>query len=488
MSDKPTATELVARLARGEVSSCSLVESFLQRIREVNGVLNAAVHIDEAATLAAAEAADRAIESGERLPLLGLPVSVKDSIAVAGMPWWSGAAARRGIVAERDATSVARLKAAGAVVLCKTNLPEYTWSTETDNAVHGRANNPYDLARTCGGSSGGEAALHAVYASPLGLGSDGLCSIRVPCHFCGTVGLRPTVGLVPETGVWPSTRSTGMLDMSTLGPLGRSVDDLALLLRVIAGPDDVDPFVSAVTIGDHRKVDVGALRVGFYTQAAWDVTPGTKSAVEAAAGALAHLGARVDEIEPPSLADVPTLAFQMMAADGGARARADLEGRRGQHEPHISGLLSELEPLALTAGGFFEFMERWIAMRSSIRMHTSAYDAVLCPVVAGPAPKHGRRPSDDGELRDYDEYGYSFAYAVAGLPAAVVPVTIERGTPVGVQVVAPAYHDHVALAVAAELESAFRGAVPPPRLASTPADRGREAPADTPRGVNETVS
>jgi Asp-tRNA(Asn)/Glu-tRNA(Gln) amidotransferase A subunit family amidase len=249
-SGEPTARELVSHLAGGDVSSRELAERYLARVESAAEVLNAVAHVDPESTLAAADRADRALAAGERGALLGLPVSIKDSIAVADMPCRSGSWAREENVPMGDATVVARVRAAGALVLCKSAVAEYTWSTETDSAIFGRTNNPYDSARTCGGSSGGEAALHAVGASPAGIGSDGLCSLRVPAHFCGTFGLRPTVRLVPETGAWPTTKNTGMLDMSTLGPMGRSVDDLAMLLPIIAGPDDVDPLVDAAKNGD----------------------------------------------------------------------------------------------------------------------------------------------------------------------------------------------------------------------------------------------
>lgn len=471
---EPTARELVSLLAGREVSSRELCERYLARIEAVDPVLNATAAVDAEVTLAAADRCDHRLIAGERGPLLGLPVSIKDSIAATGMPCLSGSWARAGNVPAEDATVVARLREAGAVVLCKTNVPEYTWSTETDSAIRGRTNNPYDPARTSGGSSGGEAALHAVDASPAGIGSDGLCSIRVPAHFCGTFGLRPTVGLVPETGVWPTTKDTGMLDMSTLGPMGRSVDDLALLLPVIAGPDDADPLVADVTIGVHRSVEPDSLRVGFYADdGVAPSTPGTKAAVERAAQALADAGAAVEEVIPPSLEEVLEIGFGMMAADGGAKARADLAAADGTHTEQLASLLEGLAGTELTAEGFFELTRRWIALRSALRQFVGGYDVVLCPVAAGPAPLHGRRPSDDGELTDYGEYGYSFAYAIAGVPGAVVPAGEERGLPVGVQVLAGAYRDHIALAAAAVLEDALvDSAPPPPTLVGPTAEAG----------------
>jgi Asp-tRNA(Asn)/Glu-tRNA(Gln) amidotransferase A subunit family amidase len=454
--------EFVAALARRELSSTELVQMHVDRIAEVNPVVNAVVHLDAERALADAAAADARLRSGDRAPLLGLPVSVKDSISVAGMPCLSGSYARDGFVPSEDATVVTRLRGAGAVILCKTNVPEYTWSVETDNAISGRTLNPFDLSRSAGGSSGGEAALHALDGAPVGMGSDGLNSIRVPAHFCGTVGLRPTARLVPETGVWPPTKCTGMIDMSTLGPMGRAVDDLALVLRIIAGPDDIDPFVCAAHVGDRGSIAIEGLRVGFYTHdGIAAATAGSVAAVERAAAALAEAGARVDAADPPVLVDVPEIAFRMMAADGGARARADLEPAGGRHVPQIPWLLETLRPFALSAEGFFELMGRWATLRSEIRRFVARFDVVLCPVAAGPAPLHGCRPSDDAELTDYDEFAYSFAYAIAGLPAASVPAGGERGLPVGVQVVASAFRDDVVLAVSAVLEQALADAVPP---------------------------
>ena len=459
---EPTAVELLELLRRRELSARELAEDRLARVEVADRRLNAVAHLDHEATLAEADAADRALAAGESGALLGLPLSVKDSLAVAGRPCCSGSWARADHVPDVDATVVARVRRAGAVVLCKTTLPEYTWSVETESALHGRTRNPYDLERTSGGSSGGEAALHAVDASPLGIGSDGLCSIRVPCHFCGTVGLRPTTGLVPETGVWPTTKDTGMLDMSTIGPMGRAVEDVELLLRVLAGPDDIDPLVSAAPIGDVDAVELRGLRVGLYASvSATPATPGTRASIERAGRALESVGARVEAVEPPSLDEAVELGFAMMAADGGAQARADLGAAGGRHVSQVPELLAGLEPLALSAAEFFALMRRWATLRSELRRFVSGFDVVLCPVAAGPAPLPGRRPGDGGVLTDYGDYGYAFAYAIAGVPGAVVPAGSEGGLPVGIQVLAGAFRDHVALAAARALEAELADVLPP---------------------------
>jgi Asp-tRNA(Asn)/Glu-tRNA(Gln) amidotransferase A subunit family amidase len=461
---EPTAAELVTLLRRREVSARELAERHLERLERADEALNAVTYSAGAAALTAADAADRALATGEPGDLLGLPLTVKDSIAVAGLPWESGSVARKGIVASEDATLVARLRRAGAVVLAKTATPEYTWSYETNCVAGGRTVNPYAADRTSGGSSGGEAALLAVDATPVGLGTDGLGSVRVPSHYCGTFGLRPTAGRLPETGVWPTTRDTGMLDMSTPGPMARSVDDLALLLGVLSGADGIDPFAHDSPLRDHRGVDVASLRVGVYADdGVGGATPATREAVARAAAALGAAGAEVEEAKPPPLDDVTDVAFRMMAADGGAQARADLEPAGGRHVPQVTWLLENLAEFELSAAGFFELMRRWIELRAALRRFVGAYDVVVCPTVAGPAPLHERRPGDDGELEDYTAFSYVQAYSVAGLPVVVAPAGAERGLPIGVQVVAPYAREDLALAAAAVLERELAGELPSPQ-------------------------
>lgn len=443
-----------------------LVERVLARL-DAAADLNALVARDDDAALGAAAEADAARRRGDRRPLLGLPLTVKDSIAAAGLPTASGSWARAGHVPEADATVVARARAAGAIVVGKTNVPEYTWSYETENAVVGRTVNPYDAARTCGGSSGGEGALLGADASIAGIGTDGGGSIRVPSHYCGTVGLRPTAGLVPETGCWPPTRATGMLDMNAVGPMARRVEDLALLLPVLAGRDDVDPFVQGVAPGDPGRVNAAGLRIGFYVHdGVFRVSEPTAAAVRSAAAALEEIGCAVEEARPPDLSEATDLFFALMAADGGAEARADTAEAGGRHAAQFAQLLESLQPLALDASGFFALARKMHAFRTAVRAFVSAYDVVLCPVTAGPAPPHGCTPGDETPLESYLAFNYTHTFSLAGLPVAVVRVDTDRGLPLGVQVVAGAFRDDVALATAAALEREL-GGYAPPRPAST---------------------
>jgi amidase len=455
--ERASAHELLDRLAARELSARELTDGCLERLERA-GSLNAVAAVDPDAVRAEADRADAARAAGDERPLLGLPVTIKDSLAVAGLTRRCGSYALEHDRPGEDATAVARLRAAGAVILAKTAVPEYMWSYETESAIQGRTVSPYDPARTPGGSSGGEAALIAAGVSPLGLGTDGGGSIRVPSHYCGIVGIRPSARLVPETGCWPVTRETGMIDMSTIGPMARSVDDVALALRLIAGEDGIDPFVGPAAVGDHRAVDVASLRVGFYAEdGVWPSTAATAAAVRAAAGALAAAGAEVSEVAPPPLEEATELFFAMMAADGGARARADLAAAGGRHVEQMTWLLDTLRESALSAEGYFDLVGRWSAFRARVRTFVAAHDVVVAPVTPGPAPLHGCRPGDDGPLETYLPWANVQAYSIAGLPGAVVPVLAERGLPLGVQIVAGAFRDHVALAAAAAVEEASGG-------------------------------
>jgi amidase len=459
---EPSAREWLRRLDSGELSARELTERVLERIDAANPALNAVVARDDEAALAAADAADEMRRKGDTRPLLGVPVTIKDSLETAGLPSTCGSVAREGHVPARDANVVARLRDAGAIVVAKSNVPEYTWSYETENALHGRTTNPFSADRTPGGSSGGEAALLGADASVLGLGTDGGGSIRVPCHYCGIVGLRPTAGLVAETGCWPSTRDTGYFDMATIGPMARYVEDLALVLPIIAGPDGVDPFVQGVRVRDPAVVDVSALRVGYYTDdGVCRASDGVVAGVEAAAAALREFGCSVEEAAPPDLSGATDMFFELMAADGGAKARADLASAGGRHVRQMSGLLHDLAPLALDAAGFFALLTRLFAFRADVRAFVGRYDVVLAPPAAGPAPLHGCVPGTDEPMESYDAFNYTHVYSAAGLPVAVVRVGEERGLPIGVQIVASAFRDDVALATAGALEGsfgAFRGA------------------------------
>jgi amidase len=480
---EPSATTWLARLEAGEVSSRELVERTLRRIEAANAELNAVTAIYPERSLAAADEADRervasrggaGPAGGVGRPLLGLPITIKDTVDVEGWPTTAGVVAARDRIAASDSSVVRRLRAAGAIVVAKTNVPECSSDAETDNALFGRTDNPHDHARTSGGSSGGEAALMGADASLVGIGVDGGCSIRLPSHFCGGVGIRPTVGRVPETGLWPSTRATGMFDLSCIGPMGRYVEDLELLLGVIAGADGIDPLAPPVPVPAFGPSDA-PLRVGFYVDDPHTVpTAATIEAVERAAAAIgegqqaagttgagATLGwaaGSAEEIAAPPAGDANDVVFGAIGADGGAHIKA--VAGDGPHTPRFQDFLDNALPSEVPSAVEFEAqMRRLFDLRAAIRAHLSPYDIVVCPVAPGPAPLHNQAPAEgEGAKADgYSWLNYASTYSVAGLPVAVVPAGEESGLPIGVQIVAPAFRDDLALAAARRVEQSLGG-------------------------------
>ena len=443
---EPSAVEWLARLERGELSARELTAHYLERAADAHARLNALAALDPDAALRHADAADAARARGERGALLGLPLTVKDSLEAAGLPATGGSLARRDYMPERDATVVQRLRAAGAIVLAKTNLPEYSSSYETDNLVYGRTLHPLDPERTPGGSSGGEAALAAADATPLGIGTDGGGSIRVPAHYCGVFGLRPTVGRMPMTGNWPDTRASGYMDLYCAGPIARHAADLALMLPVIAGPDGIDPYAVPAPL---LSAEPGALRVGWFVNSPRvKVTPGTEAAVAAAVRSLADAGASTRSVQPPWEPDPSELFMSAIVADGGAQARADVAAAGGRHHPQFQGFLDAAAERALSAEQWFAVQRDIFALRAAMRRLFDDLDLLVCPVAAGPAPRHGQ------DYGAYHAFDFVHLVALAGLPAASVPVGSEDGLPVGVQLVGPAFREDLVLAGAAQLESA----------------------------------
>jgi amidase len=453
--------KLLALMHSRETSSEEICTAFLARI-ESSSIINAVVHVDAEEVLAQARSADRNRRSGNDSPLLGIPFSVKDSIAVADWPWRSGSYARENIIADKDATAVSRLRAAGGIPICKTATPEYTWSAQTHSELHGRTNNPYDLERSPGGSSGGEAALHAVHGAPFGLGSDGFNSIRVPAHFCGTAGLRPTAGVVSEAGTWPTTKQTGMGDISTIGPMGRYAEDLDLILDLIAGVDPEDPFVHPL-VRQRQSLKRKRIKVGVLPSSALKSnSPRTRMALEVAAQTFQDQGAELVEISPWDSSLAVDLAFGLMAPDGGALVRINTATAQGRHTEEFGGLLESLRSKRSTIDQYLEALKRLKEYRGVIRRTVSEIDVALVPVASGPAPLHDRLPGSDSDDYDVEAFAQAFAIALSGLPSCVVPTAMEGHLPVGVQLVGNPHHDFEVLLAAQQLQSSVAGNITQP--------------------------
>jgi Asp-tRNA(Asn)/Glu-tRNA(Gln) amidotransferase A subunit family amidase len=444
----------MASLARsGAVSSVELVEAQLDRIEAVNPHYNAFTMVLADQARASARRADQGLKMGR---LHGVPVTVKDSFDVAGLSTRLGSHFAPDVPAAEDSAVVARLRKAGPILLGKTNTPEFLGSYETDNYVTGRANNPWNVERTPGGSSGGEAAAIASGCSPGGVGSDGGGSIRVPAHFCGIAGLKPTPGRISLIGHRPAEASTGI---AVAGPMARSVADVRLLFEVLAGYDDRDPRSAPVEL---RSPEIEHARVGvFETFYDTPVQPAVRRAVRAAASALAGLGFVVDEFRPEGLERAPNL-WSFFFAELPARASKErIAGREAEAHWTYTENLDRLLERPPAAG--WEVMERLAArdaMRRKLVEQMRDVPFLLMPVSSIVAFPHRERKfsTESKAVGLFQAMMPATAFNLLGLPALTVPIAMdEDGMPVGVQIVGRPWEEEALLELGVRLEGA-RGA------------------------------
>ena len=442
----------------------------LERIERLNPTLNAFVDCRPESVLAQARNAETAVSNGDHLgPLHGVPISVKSSIDVASHRCEAGTRLRAGYIAAADAPLVARLRAAGAVILGVTNTPEMLMAWETDNLLYGRTNNPWDLTRTAGGSSGGEAAAIAAGLSAGGVGSDGGGSIREPAHFCGICGLKPTPGRIPSTGHFPKSGGPFAL-LGVVGPMARTVEDLRILFEAMAGPDDGDPCSAPVPvrgIAEREFIEKNLKSVGigvFEDDGRTPVTQETRAAVRRAAALLSQSGYRVDDFRPDGLEEARHLWWKFFGTAGGMILAPMLRG----HEKELSPILREffLWTSAEPAHTGDSLLTAWLArdeLREKILSQMRKYPVLLCPTAAIPAFRHGEREwqVESKTVKYLDAWSYCEWFNLLGFPAVVVPMGFsEEGLPIGVQVVGRPWEEEQLLAVAAALETA-RGPLPP---------------------------
>src|ERR1700735_1515849 len=321
-----SASELANAIRSKQLSSKAIVEAHLEQIAKVNPKLNAVVQLTADSARKEAEEADAALARGEiRGPLHGVPMTIKDTLETAGVICTGGTKGRANFIPKADATAVARLRAAGAIFLGKTNVPELAGALETDNLVYGRTNNPYDLARTPGGSSGGEGAIIAACGSPLGLGPDAGGSIRVPAHFCGLAAIKPTSGRVPRTGQFPLPMGARNA-VFHVSLIARNVDDLELALPIISGPDFRDNSIVGMPLLDPKAVTLNGLKLAYFVyDGAAAPSKGSAAAVRDCAKAFTDAGVKVEENRPPDAAKAATVYYDMSRGDGGAGTRAFLK-------------------------------------------------------------------------------------------------------------------------------------------------------------------
>jgi amidase len=446
-----SAGELADALAKGQASALELAEAAIARIEARDGPINAVVVRDFDRARDAARAADAALARGERRPLLGVPMTVKESHNVAGLPTTWGFEHARGWIAPADSLGVARLKAAGAVILGKTNIPVSLADWQTVNPIYGRTRNPHDLARSPGGSSGGAAAALAAGMIPLEFGSDIGGSIRVPAAFCGVYGHKPSYGIVPQRGHAPPGLDGGDIALAVVGPLARTAADLDLALGVLAGPAEDEAVGWRLDLPPPRHG-----RLADYRVLVLDCHPACVTDHEIAA-ALAALADR--------------LAAEGVAVTRRSERLPDLAMAHGIYGALLSAAMSRggPQPSPMSAHAWMDMQDAQIAVRRQWAELFQDVDLVLAPAIGAlPFPHVEAAPPErtltlNGRATPYfDQLAWPGLATLGNLPATAIPIGLSAaGLPIGAQVIGPYLEDRTAIAFAGLLEAAFGGFHPP---------------------------
>lgn len=447
-----SATEIIAGIKNSTFSAVEVAKAHLKRIAEINPSLNAIIQqVSQENVLLQAAQADEKMNAKKALGKLhGLPITIKDSFYVKGMTCSAGSVGLAKM-ANEDATAVARLRAEGAIILGLTNVPEFLLAAESDNLLYGRSNNLYNLNCTCGGSSGGEAAIIAAGGSALGLGSDAGGSIRIPAHYCGIAGFKPTRGLVPMTGSVLGNSPGIFGSVVANGPLARCVDDLFLGLSVIAGPDGLDYRVPPVSLKDPLEVNLKDLRIAYYFYDGFShPTEETLGTIKEAVKTIKTHVKSIEEKLPSALNQTMKLVWEtiFLGGDEGTGLMGYLQFI-GVDKP--SSLVQTF--LSMAKKSKISTTELRMRLMEIDQFHYDMltffknYDVIICPVSATPAKLHG------AAFESIADFSYTMGYNLLGAPALSIPFgKSKEGLPIGIQIIAPPWRDEIALAVGRKLE------------------------------------
>jgi len=465
-----SATRQLELLSTRAVSVVELAEAHIAQIERLNPQLNVFADFDADRVRDRARLHQDWRGHHDRRPLFGLPVTVKSSIATRGLRCEIGSLLNKGDIPHHDAHAVARLRAAGALILGTTNCPEFLMAYETDNLLHGRTNNPWDLARTPGGSSGGESAAIAAGMSAAGLGSDSGGSVRIPAHFTGICSLKPTPGRIPGRGHLPACVGPFQI-LGAIGPMARTIADVTLLFRLLSGHDPSDPASAPVPLREPSLDELRSNRIGvFEDDDMVPVTAETRAAIQCAASVLREAGFRVEPFRPSTLELLRKLWWKFFVQCGAMFYAPAIRGREAQLSPIFNEFLSiaaAAPPLNAT-----DLLNAWAELdllRARTLEEMRRYPVLLCSVASVPAFRHGERAwTIEGHTVHYlDAWRHTQWFNALAAPAAVVPVgRSPEGLPIGVQIVARPFEDETALGIASIVDAAF-GYRPPP-MALTP--------------------
>ena len=460
-----SAVELLALLRARNISALELAEEYIRQVERLNPQINALVDFDGDRVRDQARASDNS--ASPKGLLAGLPVTVKSSIATADHRCEIGSLVNRGNVPSRDATVVSRLRQAGAVILGTTNCPEYLMAYVTENRLHGRTNNPWNLDYTPGGSSGGESAAIAAGMSAGGLGSDSGGSVRVPAHFTGICSLKPTPGRIPGEGHMPPCIGPFSF-LGAIGPMARTIDDVTLLFNALSGQDPIDPASPPIAQRTPSLEEIKRLRIGYFEDdGLTPVTPETRRAIQAAAQALRRQGFDVQTFRPNGLEQARKLWELFFVRCGAMFEEPLVRGHKTKLSPVFQDYLARAHAFPPLSAE--ELLNAWAEsdiIRRKLLAQMQEYPLLLCPVCAVPAFRHGERSwtISGQQLEYFDAMRYSQWFNLLAAPAAVVPVgRSPEGLPIGVQIIGRPFEDEMVLKVASVVDREF-GYVPPPFL------------------------
>jgi len=455
-------------LRSGAISALELTREHIREIERLDPCLHAFAHFDPERAIRSAQQADRQRSTGDR-PLLGLPMTVKSSISTKGYRCEIGSVLNRGFVANVDAVVVERMKSAGAVILGTTNCPEFLMAYETDNLLHGKAANPWSLSHSAGGSSGGEAAAIAAGLSAGGIGSDSGGSVRVPAHFTGICALKPTPGRLPGKGHLPACAGPFSM-LGSVGPMARTMRDVALLFATLSGSDAIDPVGAPVALRTVAEAELRSKPIAVLEEDGLiPVTADTRQAVRSATEALRACGFEVRPFQSNYLEAARRLWWTFFIRCGRMLLEPLIHEREAKLSPTFRYFLKVARSESLLTGQ--ELLEAWTRcdeIRSLLLEELAPYSVLLTPVCSVPSFRHGEREwTIDGQRVEYfSAMRYTQWFNLLSAPAAVVPVGRSTDSlPIGVQVAGRPYHDEVVLSVAAMLDQEFGYSSPPMAVA-----------------------
>jgi amidase len=461
-----SATEIAHLVRSKQVSPTEVVREHAERIQRLNPALNAFAHLNLERAFAEAKRVESLLMSGSTEgTLLGVPLTIKSCIDVEGFQCAAGSQLRANYVALEDATLVSRLRHAGAIVIGNTTTPEMLMAYHTESEIHGRTNNPWDLGRTPGGSSGGEAAAISSCMSAAGIGSDAGGSIRVPAHFTGICGLKPTPGLIPTTGHYPACAGPFAL-IGVVGPMARTVKDLQLLFTATAGYDYKDPAsVPSAALAPVNTPQLKKLRIGYYEDdGEFAPTAETILAVQMAAASLRDAGFVVEPFRPAGLTRARELWKVIFVEAGAMLLSSAMRGRENESSSNTREFLALVatQPI-MTGERLLNTLIELDQLRFQIKEQMHDFPILLSPVCSIPAFSHESAGWGPEHEADYlRTMSYSQHYNLLGNPAATVPVgQSTEGLPIGVQIVGRPYKDVEVLAIADILNEQYKWKEPP---------------------------